>query len=331
MYIGEQLSDISDRKLAWAAQLGVEHLAVQSEATVANPDGTWRVDSIKDIQQRLARFGMAMDVFTLGLESVYMTRARFPGIMQGPPSRDAEIDVIKQRIRAAGDAGVPCLKYNLNFLGVPRTGRVRGRGGAMYSHFNIDEWTDHSLTEAGLISEERAWEAITYFLERVVPVAEAAGVRLACHPHDPAVPHDTGLRGVHCVLGSVAGLKRFLDIAPSAYHGLNFCQGTVAEMCVNPATEVLEAIRYFGQRKAIFMVHFRNITGGFLNFNEVYPDNGDVDFWQAMRIYKELGYQGMFLPDHVPQSEADPDGERQHAFCLGYTRALIQAVQAPPA
>jgi mannonate dehydratase len=330
MYLGEQLSDLSDRKLAWAAQLGVEHLAVQSDAAVSNPDGTWRAQSIKDVQRRLADFGMTMDVFTLGLESVYMSRARFPGIMQALPSRDAELAVIAQRVRAAGEAGVPCLKYNLNFLGVPRTGRVRGRGGAMYSHFNVAEWTDHSLTEVGPISEERAWEAITYFLERIVPVAEAAGVRLACHPHDPAVPHDTGLRGVHCVLGSVEGLKKFIAIAPSKVNGLNFCQGTVAEMCVNPATEVLEAIRYFGERDKIFMVHFRNITGGFLNFNEVYPDNGDVDFVKAMRLYKKLGYRGMFLPDHVPQSEADPDGERQHSFCLGYTKALIQAVQALP-
>jgi mannonate dehydratase len=36
----------------------------------------------------------------------------------------------------------------------------------------------------------------------------------------------------------------------------------------------------------------------------------------------------MFCPDHVPQSDVDPSGERQFAFCLGYTRALIQAVQA---
>jgi len=330
MYLGEQLADLSDRKLTWAAQLGVEHLAVQTIKDIENEDGTWRVQSIKDVQRRLAGFGMTMDVLTLDLQSAYMTRQRFPGIMRGLPSRDAEIEVIKQNVRAAGEAGVPCLKYNLNFLGVPRTGRAPGRGGARYSHFNIAEWADHSLTEAGPVSEERAWEAITHFLERVVPVAEQAGVRLACHPHDPAVPRDTGLRGVHCVLGSVDGLKKFVDIAPSKYHGLNFCQGTVAEMCEHPATEVMDAIRYFGERDKIFMVHFRNIKGGFLNFDEVYPDNGDVDFFQAMRLYKQLGYQGMFLPDHVPQSDADPDGERQHSFCLGYTKALIQAVNALP-
>ncbi|MGH2461525.1 MAG: mannonate dehydratase [Chloroflexota bacterium] len=333
MYIGEQLNDFSDRKLSWAAQLGVEHLAVNSTRTsnIENEDGTWSVPAIKTFQKRLAGFGMTMDVLTLDLQSSFLSHHRFPSIMRGLPGRDAEIDIIKQNVRAAGEAGVPCLKYNLNLLGVPRTGRTPGRGGAQYSHFDIDKWTDDSLTDAGPMPPEKMWEIIGYFLERVVPVAEEAGVRLACHPHDPAVPHDTGLRGIHRVLGSIEGLKKFVSIAPSRYNGLNFCQGTVAEMCQNPATEVMDAIRYFGTEKKIFMVHFRNIKGGYLNFEEVYPDNGDVDFYQAMKLYKELGYEGMFLPDHVPQSEADPDGERQHSFALGYTRALIQVVNAEAA
>ncbi len=330
MYIGEQIGEIGDRKLTWAAQMGVEHVAVNSTKTtnIENADGTWKVSAIKDCQKRLASFGMSMDVLTLDLQSSYVTQHRFPGIMRGLPSRDAEIEIIKQNVRAASEAGVPCLKYNLNLLGVPRTGRTPGRGGARYSHFDIDEWTDHSLTEAGPMPAERMWEVMTYFLERVVPVAERSGVKLACHPHDPAVPRDVGLRGVNCVLGSVDGLKRFLAIAPSPSHGLNFCLGTVAEMCVKPSVEALEAIRYFGGQKKMFMVHFRNIKGGFLHFDEVYPDNGDVDFYQAMKIFKEVGYNGMFCPDHVPESDVDPDNEKQHSFCLGYIRAMIQAVNA---
>ena len=330
MYIGEQLSDLSDRKLTWAAQCGVEHIAVNSTRTtsIENPDGTWDVGRIRTTKSRLASFGMSMDVLTLDLQSSFVTGHRFPGIMQGLPSRDAEIEIIKQNVRAAGEAGIPCLKYNMNLLGVPRTGRSAGRGGAKYSNFDIDKWTDHSLTPAGPVSDQRMWDVMTYFLERVVPVAEAAGVRLACHPHDPAVPHDTGLRGIHCVLGSVEGLKKFVSIAPSQFHGLNFCLGTVSEMCVNPAVEAIEAIRYFGSQKKLFMVHFRNIKGGFLHFDEVYPDNGDVDFYKAMRTFKEVGYDGMFCPDHVPESEVDPDNEKQHSFCLGYTRALIQVVNS---
>jgi mannonate dehydratase len=90
----------------------------------------------------------------------------------------------------------------------------------------------------------------------------------------------------------------------------------------------MDAIRYFTAEQKVFMVHFRNIKGGFLNFQEVYPDNGDVDFYQAMRLYKAAGYTGMFLPDHVPQSDADPDNERQHSYCLGYIKALIQVVNS---
>jgi mannonate dehydratase len=327
MYIGEQLRDLSDRKLQWAAQLGVEHIACEDRTGIEREDGTWDPQGIRATQARLASFGITMDVLALNMPSAYMTRQRFPGIMRGLPSRDAEIEVIKQNVRAAGEAGVPCLKYNLNLLGVPRTGRAPGRGGARYSHFDYTEWPDHSLTEAGPMPAEKVWNNITYFLERVIPVAEQCRVRMACHPHDPAVPHDTGLRGVHCVLGSVEGLRKLLSITPSPYHGLNFCQGTVAEMCVQPATEVLEAIREFGGQGKLFMVHFRNITGGFLRFDEVYPDNGDVNMYQAVQAYKAVGYDGMLCPDHVPQSDADPDGERQHSFCLGYTRALIQVVE----
>jgi mannonate dehydratase len=270
---------------------------------------------------------MAIDVLTLDLQSSHFSRHRFPSIMRGEPGRDAEIVVIQQNVRAAGEAGIPCLKYNLNLLGVPRTGRTSGRGGARYSHFDITKWPDDSQTELGIVDAAAFWERITYFLERVVPVAEEAKVRLACHPHDPAVPPGRGLSGVDCVLGSIEGLNRFLSIAESPYHGLNFCQGAVAEMCVSPKTEVLEAIGHFGKLGKIFMVHFRNIRGGYLDFEEVYPDEGDVDMLAAVRAYREVGYDGMLCPDHVPLSEVDPDGERQHSFALGYTRALIQVVE----
>lgn len=334
MHIGEQLGDLSDEMLSWAAQMGVQHVAVNSTRGpgiegVENEDGTWRVEGLKSIQRRLAEFGMTMDVLTLDLQSTYVTRQRYPRIMLGQPGREEDIEIIKQNVRAAGETGVPCLKYNLNLMGVPRTGRTPGRGGVTYSHFDLSKWEDHSPTEFGPRSAEQVWEAITFFLERVIPVAEDAGVRMACHPHDPAVPPGEGLRGVDCVLGSVDGIKRFIEIAPSPYHGLNFCQGTVAEMLTDPRSQVPEVIRYFGERGKIFMVHFRNIRGGYLNFEEVFPDEGDMDMFECLKIYKEVGYQGMFLPDHVPHSAVDTAwGHRQRSFCLGYIRGLIQAVEA---
>jgi mannonate dehydratase len=330
MYIGEQLSNLSDARLTLSAQLGVEHVAAHTATSAAaaggvpivRDDGTWDVRGIEALQRRLSSFGLTLDVLALDVEALW------PSLLRGAPDRQARLDVLAQNIRAAAEAGVPCLKYRVQPIGIPRTGRVPGRGGAQYSHFDVREWTDHTLSPLGRVSPQQCWDAIAWFLERVVPVAEASRVRLACHPQDPALPPDTGLRGMPHVLGSVEGLQRFLSLCESPYHGLNFCQGTVAEMCVDPATEVLAAIRHFGAQRKIFMVHFRNIKGGALRFDEVYPDNGDVDMYQAVQAYKDVGFEGMLCPDHVPLSTVDPGGERQFAFCLGYTRALIHAAGA---
>ena len=107
------------------------------------------------------------------------------------------------------------------------------------------------------------------------------------------------------MLGTVDGLKRFITIQESPYHGLNFCQGTVSEMLADPGTQIFDVIRYFGTRKKIFNVHFRNIRGHRDDFVEVFPDEGDVDFVKAIQVYKEVGY-----PVHADAGSCAAGGER---------------------
>ncbi len=140
------------------------------------------------------------------------------------------------------------------------------------------------------------------------------------------MPAGRGYRGVDRVLGSVNGLKRFIDIHPSPFHGLNFCQGTVTEMLRHPNREIVDVIRYFGSRKKIFNVHFRNIHGHFLDFQETFPDCGDVHMLSCLRAYKEVAYDGMLMPDHVPVIVGDEAGKQAFAFAFGYIRGLMQAV-----
>jgi mannonate dehydratase len=140
------------------------------------------------------------------------------------------------------------------------------------------------------------------------------------------MPEPQGFRGVHRVLSTAEGLKRFVALSESPYHGLNFCQGTICESLKNPDREIYDIIRYFGTRNRIFNVHFRNIKGGFLNFQETLPDNGDVNFVRAIRTYKEVGYDGMLMPDHVPHIDGDTGGRQAFAYCFGYIQALIQMV-----
>ena len=205
----------------------------------------------------------------------------------------------------ASEAGLRGLLYNITILGHLRTGPRYGRGGATLSSFNYAD-LDQSLPEfeGGAADADTMWERIDYFLARVAPVANEYKVQLACHPQDPGI-RDYEYRGVGRVMGTVDGLKKFVDMHENPYHGLNFCQGTVSEMLEKPGEEIYDVIRYFGSRKKIFNVHFRNIQGGVLDFVEVFPDEGDVDMLRAVRTYKEVDYPYMLMPDHVPGIDGD--------------------------
>jgi mannonate dehydratase len=318
----------SDADLRVLAALGVNHIC--SALPSRTYDDNWSVAGLTRLRKRVEEFGIKLEMVPLPLSSSPIARAENPHIMLGKdPERGREIEQICQMIRNVAEAGIPAVKYNLTLLGVVRTGTTPGRGGARCSTFEYARARENEggpLPESGPVSEEQMWERISYFLERVVPVAEKSQVRLCCHPHDPAMPRDTGYRGVHRVLGSVDGLKKFVEIMPSKYHGLNFCQGTVAEMLKEPAKEIFDVIRYFGSRGKIFNVHFRNIKGGFLSFRETFPDEGDVDMVKALRVYQEVGYDGMIMPDHAPQIEGDSGQAQAFAFAFGYIQALIQAL-----
>lgn len=352
MYIGEQLMNPDERRLRLSTQLGVEHVVLDNRGSelVSASGGVslWDAGKLAAYRKWVEGFGLTIDVFALDVGSILLDfLTDFEGAKR-------QREVLKRNIAIAADAGISCLKYNLQMVGITRTGMRTGRGGCSNSGFRLAEYSPeadrkHSYwgvvypaardrhngdsamlcgqkmaREVPPVSEADGWRAIEFLVEGLVPEAEKAGVRLACHPHDPAYPPG-GLNGIHHVVGSVQGLGRFLGLSSSKVHGLNFCQGTVAEMFEKPARPVIAAIEKFAGR--MFMVHFRNIRGGFGDFEEVFPDEGDVDMLEAARAYWRSGYRGILCPDHVPFSELDDKHERFMAFALGYTRGLIHAVE----
>ena len=326
MVVGTQHGH-TDAILRACAAFGVNNIC--SGLPSEKMDEAWSVDGLSKLRETVASHGISLDMVPLPMSSSEISRAEMPAIYLGAsPARDRNIDDICQMIRNCARAGIMQVKYNFTLIGIPRSGTAPGRGRSRYSEFVYERAKqDPPLTVAGTVDADTYWERITYFLERVVPVAEEYKVKMGCHPQDPGVPKGTGWRGVDAVLGSPDGLKKFVSINESPYHGLNFCQGTVSEQLDNPGEQIFDVIRYFGTRKKIFSVHFRNIEGGFLNFRETFIDNGSIDMLKAMRVYKEVGFDGMMMPDHVPSVEG-VESAQGFAYAFGYIKALIAAVSA---
>ncbi len=323
MYLGTQVAARDDDDYRVFAQLGVKNISADPPGAPAS----WTLEDLERHRDHVESFGLVLDMIQLPLPSRPVEQASYPDILLAGPDRDRQIDAVCRMIENCARAGIPAAKYNLNLIGIPRTEMERGRGGSLNEAFRWDK-TDQGAAPglAGVLSEDENWERIDYFLERVVPVAESAKVRLACHPHDPYTP--PGYRGVTRVLGTVEGLKKFVLMRESPYHGLNFCQGSVGEMLDNPREEIDDIIRWFGSRNKIFNLHFRNIRGGKLSFMETFPEEGDMDMVRSLKIYKEIGYKYMVMPDHVPTiSGRDPTGVA-FAFCYGYIAALLQSLDA---
>jgi len=300
----------TDDILQFYARYGVQHIA-------ANPD-RWTAESIKELFARAAAYGITVHAAHFSMGNIVTARGA---------ERDKLVSQACDGIRIASDGGYEILLYGISVpCGVPsRTEPTPGRGNISYSTFQLAKVPPGPDIKEPM-SEQAAWDAVADFLGRVLPVAEKGRVKLACHPQDPPLP--PGYRGAPQLLTSVEGLKRFVSLAESDCHGLHFCQGSICEMVENPARDICDIIRWFGERKRIFNVHFRNLRGRRDDFYETFPDEGDVNMLDALRAYRDVGYDGMIMPDHVPGHPDDPTQREAFAFTYGYIRGLIQAVSA---
>ena len=316
-----QFNELTHERLTFAKQLGVSGVLLNTP--VLPGERRWELDDLAWLRRRCDEYGLRLEA----LENVpvrFYDRA-----MLGIEGRDEQIAGYQATIRNIGAAGIPILGYHWMPNGVWRTPDVAGRGGALVTAFDMDLVDKqplrhgvyaHPLAQGRTFSAEQMWDNYHYFMERVLPVAEEAGVTLALHPDDPPVPE---LGGIARLFGSFEGFKRAVETFDSPNHGLDFCMGCWSEMGPDP----IQAIRYFGSRGKITYVHFRDVQGCVPKFQECFLGEGNVDVVAAMRAFKEVGFSGFFIDDHVPHLIDDTDwGHRGRAHATGYIQALVAAV-----
>jgi mannonate dehydratase len=305
-----------------ARQIGVNHAIVSLNRVLFRAKPEQYVDTLTKVKATYE----ASRLTIAGVESHPVPAGK---IKLGLPGRDEEIANYCAVIEAMGKVGIPMCCYNfMAGIGWFRTKvDVPERGGALTSEFDSSVAEQRGLTRWGQISEEKIWDNITYFLERIIPVAQKAGVKMALHPDDPPL---SPLRGIGRILVNAEAFRRVLKIVPSPVNGITFCQANFKLM----GEDIKSLVKEFGGQDKIFFVHLRDVAGTRGHFRETFHDNGPTDMTEMLKLYYEVGFRGPIRPDHAPTLAGEDNRSPGYAmqgkvFAIGYIKGIAQALNIP--
>lgn len=190
--------------------------------------------------------------------------------------------------------------------------------------YNDEKMNKNGNTPMAGVSREAIWEALDYFLQEVIPVAEEAGVKLALHPDDPPIE---SLQGVPRIINSPEAYEQVLGYYNSEYNGITFCQGNFTAMGV----DLPKTVRRFGDR--INFIHFRDVEGTARQFVETWHDDGPTDMLAALQAYQDAVDDDVPIrPDHVPTMAGEDNSNpgyhtKGRLFAIGYMKGLLEQTE----
>ncbi len=341
---------LNEEHYKFAKQCGATHLVVHlvdyfghskgnADQPIGDKDGwgkaginneIWSAEYLTKIKKEINNNGLELEA----IEN--FDPAHWHDILLDGPKKLKQIEDLKQLIRNVGEAGIPIFGYNFSLAGV--SSRVTGpfaRGEAisvgmekgdetpipngMVWNMIYDETAIGTMPE---IDHEELWKRVTFFLNELIPVAEAAGVQLAAHPDDPPLPF---VRKTPRLVFQPDLYQKLLDINSSSSNKLEFCLGSIAEMVDG---DVYNATEQYSKLEKISYIHFRNVIGKVPNYKEVFVDEGDIDMLKILRILKANNFNGVLIPDHTPQMSCAAPWHSGMAYAMGYMKALLNQVNS---
>lgn len=311
----------------------------------------WEKEEIRAYVDQVHAAGLKVEV----IESVNVHE----DIKMGLPTRDRYIENYIQSIRNLAEFGVKVIVYNFmpvfDWLRTDLAHEIEdGSTVLYYDHKELDGVTPLALVEATsrqsngfslpgweperLKELERVLEVYQgidkdqlrtnyqYFLEKIIPVCEEVGVRMAVHPDDPA----WSVFGIPRLAHSQEDFDYIIRMVDSPANGICLCTGSLGS---NPANDIPAVIRHFGAMNRIPCAHVRNVKYlGDKKFCEAshLSSDGDLDMYEIMRAFYETGFDGYMRPDHgrmIWDEKARPGyGLYDRALGIAYLNGLWEAL-----
>ena len=212
------------KNIQWnlARQLGVNYAITKAAPELSGKNAPYDYHSLREIRDEFASAGFKL--YALEGDEFDMSRIKL-----GLPGRDEDIEKYCAMLENMGKLGIELICYNfMGGIGWYRTDvDLKERGGAVSSGFNIN----HAAKKTLKITSEEMWSNYEYFIKKVMPAAEKAGVKMGLHPDDPPIPE---LLGYSRIFINADAYRRAMCITDSPSHGITFCQATfnmMGKMC----------------------------------------------------------------------------------------------------
>lgn len=326
-----------ERNWKVAQQLGINSAVICLHDEYLKKDVEISYERLIELKQNLLKYNLSLDIVKgdlLPMEDVKL----------GLSTRDKTIEKYCEILELLGSVGVetvrwefmPCVRWRCKAFGessrmeIPlRTREDKpGRGGALVTHFSYEETKGKVAdTQGKKLTEDMLWENISYFLNRVLPVAEKLDIKMSLHLDDPPI---SPIMGVPRIITSQRAYDKLIQMFSSPNNGITFCQANFSLM--KDVEDVYQVAEKYAKSKRIHYVHYRDVKGTVNDFVETFHDNGPTDMVRILEIYNKSLPDLKIRPDHAPLLEGEENYKTGYApggnlFAYGYMKGILDTLE----